>query len=183
MMRILFACSAFGLLALPGASQQQPAKGDRRPTEIEQLKQQVKELQARVAELEKQLRAMHEKELIHAPPQEPPPPNDELDPKIKTGIDGYCKVQVFPGVPGAKIPPPTLFKGVVTVKVLTLKENTVIAEGKSNEHGRFRIAVPPGQYRVEATAKESSYGSSWTEATVREDTLSNVKIHFVVALP
>lgn len=184
MNRILFACFALALLALPGASQQQtqPAKGNQRPTEMELLKMQVKDLQARVAELEKQLRALHERDLIAPPQALKPPPDDKLDPKIKTGIDGFCSVQVFPGVPGAEIPPPTVAKHEVTLKVLTLKGDKV-AEGKSNQFGRFRIAVPPGQYQVKAYSKESSYETTWINVTVREGELSRAEIRFTVALP
>jgi hypothetical protein len=105
-----------------------------------------------------------------------PPKEDHGDRNIKTGVQGVCLLQLVPGQPDTKPPEPTGHQGA-TVRVLAAKGDRVLAEGKTNASGRFRIAVQPGEYRLQVVPRGlTPEAPTLTPITVQKGKLTEVKI-------
>ena len=69
-------------------------------------------------------------------------------PVATTGIRVVAVIQVLPGVPTAKPPPPVPDAGAA-VKVFSADGHKATAEGKLDDKGVWVVELPPGKYRVE----------------------------------
>jgi hypothetical protein len=93
-----------------------------------------------------------------------------------TGVRGVVTVQFVPGLPDVEPPPPRPLRGAA-VQVFPLKGGKPVAEAKTDEEGRFRVAVGPGEYRVVVVPPAKGVGKPEpVEVKVKEGAFADVKI-------
>ena len=191
-MRATILLSLFSLVAavalVTESAAQAPDKSDTTRAELEALRAQVKALQAQVDALQSRLQKLESGANgpygpfgLHTPAATPP--DDDGDPAITTGVNVLCRLQLLPGVQGARIPPPVPYEGA-TIRVREIKGNKVLREGETTKTGRVRLEVPPGKYHLEiVTRSPAETVQSPIEISVSKDKLTKSETTITIAAP
>ena len=103
-------------------------------------------------------------------------------PEVKTGVRVVAVIQVLPGIPTAKPPPPVPDAGAA-VKVFLADAHKPTAEGKLDDKGVWVVELPPGKYRVEVAPTKGPTGAAPVKVEVKPGELSEAAFRFVIALP
>jgi hypothetical protein len=79
------------------------------------------------------------------------------------GVRGECLVQFLPGVDGAQPPAPRPLPGA-TVQVRPAKGGAAVSQVRTDETGKFRIVLGPGEYLLEVQPPAGRQGIESQEA-------------------
>ena len=101
---------------------------------------------------------------------------------VTTGIRVIAVIQVLPGVPTVKPPPPVPDAGAA-VKVFYADGRKPVAEGKLDDKGVWLVELPPGTYRVEVAPTKGPAGAPPQLAEVKAGEVSEARFRFVIPLP
>ncbi len=102
-------------------------------------------------------------------------------PTVRTGIRVVAVIQVLPGIPTAKPPPPVPDAGAA-VKVFYADGHKPTAEGKLDDKGVWVVELPPGKYRVEVAPTKGPAGAPPQLAEVKDGEVSEARFRFVIPL-
>lgn len=78
-------------------------------------------------------------------------------PDSETGLEGVISVGPIQGGPTRQGVPDS--RPLANVEFVIEKENNPVASFKTDDHGRFRISLPPGHYSISRKDWKASIGS------------------------
>ena len=94
--------------------------------------------------------------------------------RTETGIEGV--ITISPTQPGPVRVDAPASEPLANMAFVVEKENAAVASFTTDDHGRFRIQLPPGHYKVSTKGRKTTIGHFGPfEADVVADKMTNVQ--------